>query len=130
MISKELIQPGDVLAPKTAYSQALLVTGGKTLYVAGQIAFDENGHLVGPDDFRTQTVQTFENIKRLLAAAGATFENLVKLNIYITDIKYYTLVQEVRVQYLSRPWPASTLVEVGALVHPKAMIEIEGIAVL
>src|SRR5215468_8655541 len=66
------------LAKPTGYTHAVVATGGRTIYVAGQVALDQSGTIVGKDDFRAQTTQVFENLKKALEAAGATFKNVVK----------------------------------------------------
>lgn len=130
MAVRKLVQPVDVAVPKAAYSQGIEVSGKTAIYVSGQLPLDVNGALVGEGDFRAQVVQVFENIKAVLGEAKASFDDVVKINYYVTDIRHFPLIQEVRVDYLSRPYPASTLVAVGALVNPKAMVEIEAVAVV
>ena len=107
------------------------VTRGRLVYIAGQVAMDTSGNLVGPGDFRAQTKQTFENLKGALAANGATFENVVKLNSYFIDVKQAPIFREVRDQYVNvaNP-PVSTAVEVRRLVRKEWLIEIEAIAVV
>ena len=107
--------------------------GGKTVYVSGQVAVDERTAVVGKGDMRKQTEQAFENVKLGLAAAGATFANVVKSNRYVVGLKaeHVPIIVEVRRRYFSadRP-PASTLVGVSALVLADLLIEIEVVAVI
>jgi enamine deaminase RidA (YjgF/YER057c/UK114 family) len=77
----------DTLPPSVGYSQAAVVKRGRLIYIAGQVSIDRSGKLVGPGDFRAQAEQTFENLKAALAASGATFDDVVKLNSYFVDIK-------------------------------------------
>ena len=121
----------DTLPPAPGYSQAAVVTRGRLIYVAGQIAMDTSGKLVGPGDFRVQAKQTFENLKAALAASGATFDNVVKLNSYFVDVKQVPVFREVRDQYvnLANP-PVSTAVEVRRLVREEWLVEVEAVAVV
>jgi reactive intermediate/imine deaminase len=128
-----MAQQKDFINPRAVgYSDAVAVTGGKTIYISGQVALSESGALVGKGDLRAQTIQVFENLKRVLQQAGATFQDVVKVNIYIVDCKPedVALVRELRKSYLSATQPpASTLVGVTSLVSPDFLIEIEVVAV-
>jgi len=117
------------LAPGPGYSHA--VTGrGRWVATAGQVALDEAGKLVGPGDLEAQARQVFANLDRALAAAGASFADVVKLNYYLTDISQLPVVRAIRDEYVdtARP-PASTAVQVPALAMPDLMIEIEAWAI-
>jgi enamine deaminase RidA (YjgF/YER057c/UK114 family) len=117
------------LAPGPGYSHA--VTGrGRWIATAGQVALDDAGQLVGPDDPQAQTRQVFANLSRALAAAGASFADVIKLNYYVTDITMLPVVRAIRDEYVdtARP-PASTAVQVAALAMPGLMIEIEAWAI-
>jgi enamine deaminase RidA (YjgF/YER057c/UK114 family) len=127
----ELFSPA-TLHPPFGYSHAGRVAGGcDLLFVAGQVALDRDGRLVGPHDVGAQARQVFENLKTVLAAAGGTLRDLVKLNAYIVDITQLPAFRAVRDQYinLDRP-PASTAVQVAALFRPELLIEIEAVAIL
>ncbi|HHW17478.1 MAG TPA: RidA family protein [Firmicutes bacterium] len=130
MAVRKLIQPDSLPVPTACYSQGLEVSGKRLIFIAGQLPVNSQGAIVGEGDFKAQVIQVFENIKAVLEDAGASFDDLVKLNIYLTDVKNLPIVQEVRSKYLTRPYPATTLVEITALANPKAMVEIEGIAVI
>ena len=117
------------LAPGPGYSHA--VTGrGRWVATAGQVALDDAGKLVGPGDFEAQARQVFANLARALAAAGASFADVIKLNYYVTDISQLPVVRAIRDEYVdtARP-PASTAVQVPALAMPDLMIEIEAWAI-
>lgn len=117
------------LAPIPGFSKVVTVTGGRTIYLAGQVALDASGKLVGPGDFRAQAVQVFENIKTALAAAGASFSHVVKLNMYVLDRANLPLLREVRDLYVNTEAPpASTLVEVRGLAQDEFLLEVEAIA--
>jgi reactive intermediate/imine deaminase len=118
--------------PKTpGYTQVVEVSKARTIYISGQIALDRSGTIVGRGDFRAQTNQVFENIEAALEAVGATFKDVVKLNIYLIDITQVKTLREVRDKFvnLENP-PASVLVEVRKLVRDEFLIEIEATAVL
>jgi enamine deaminase RidA (YjgF/YER057c/UK114 family) len=124
----ERIQPDGLSKPPT-YSQ--VVKAGNTIYIAGQVAQDEHGQLVGAGDFVAQANQVFENLEKALAAAGAGFGDLVKTTIYVTDPRYREALRDVRSKYLgSAPLPASTLVVVAGLAQPEYLLEIEAVAVI
>ena len=99
------------------------------IFIAGQIAVDEQGNTVRPNDAAGQTRFIFEKIKALLAKADASVNDLVKINIYITDIKDVTSVREVRNSYLKEALPVATLLEVNATVRPDCCVEIDAVAI-
>jgi enamine deaminase RidA (YjgF/YER057c/UK114 family) len=119
------------LSKPPGYTHVVEVTRGKTIYIAGQIALDRSGNIVGREDFRAQTEQVFENLKLALEAVGATFNNVIKLNMYVVDISQLQALREVRDKYINAETPpASTLVEVRKLARDELLIEIEAVAVL
>ena len=124
--------PDTVAAPMGTYSQAVRVETGDAvwIYVSGQIAIDREGDLVGPGDVRAQTRQVFENLKAILEANGATFADAVKIGTYLTTLDDLAGMREVRSEYLTAEPPASTAVQVVALVVPEALIEIDLVAVV
>lgn len=115
------------------YSHVVEVKGpGRIVYIAGQLGFDVQGNLVGaPGDFRAQAAQAFENLKLALAAVGAGFGDVVKLNNYLTDMSHLPIFREVRDTYLnvSAP-PASTMIEISKFAREGALIEIEAVAMV
>ena len=117
------------LSTPTGYSHVVEVLSGRTIYIAGQVPYDQAGKVVGKGDFAAQATQVFENLKLALAAVGATFENVVKVNTYVTDMSYLPTLRDIRGKYYGRSAPASTLVQIGSLAHEDLMIEIEAIAV-
>ena len=124
--------PDTVAAPMGTYSQAVRVETGDAvwIHVSGQIAIDTEGNLVGPGDVRAQTRQVFENLKAILEANGATFADAVKIGTYLTTLDDLAGMREVRSEYLTSEPPASTAVQVVALVVPDALIEIDLVAVV
>jgi enamine deaminase RidA (YjgF/YER057c/UK114 family) len=119
------------LPPTTGYSHVVESTGGRTIYISGQVALDATGALVGGTDVRAQTEQVFANLERALAAAGATFADVVKMTSYMTNAANVAVLREVRLKYL-RPdqLPASTFVAVAGLARPEWLVEVEVIAVV
>jgi enamine deaminase RidA (YjgF/YER057c/UK114 family) len=121
------------LCPTFGWTHVVTATGGKTVYVSGQVSVNERGEVVGKGDLRAQTEQTFENLKHALTAAGATFRDVVKTNLYVVGLKpeHFPILREVRARYVSAEHPpASTLVGVSALVGADWLIEIEAVAVI
>jgi reactive intermediate/imine deaminase len=116
---------------KPAYSHVVTVTGpGKTIYVAGQLARDAEGNIVGPGDMRAQMEQTFKNLDACLKAAGATWADVVKTNTFVTDYEAFSKHSDVRMRYFGVASPTSTTVQISKLAQPEAMVEIELIAVV
>ena len=113
------------------YTQMVEVTGSKMLYISGQIAINPTGQVVGVGDLHAQAQQVFENLKAGLAAAGATFEHVVKLQLFLLDITQIQIVRDVRDRYVNtQSPPASTAVEVRRLFRDELLIEIDAIAAL
>lgn len=101
---------------------------GDLVFLSGQASLDENGAIVGPGDFAAQAAQTFENVRRLLAAAGSDLSRVIKVTIYLTDMARFPDIVDLRGRYFTPPYPADTIVEVRALALPDLMIEIDVIA--
>jgi enamine deaminase RidA (YjgF/YER057c/UK114 family) len=120
------------LAKSPRYSHVAEVTRGRLIFVSGQVAQDAAGNPVGAGDMKAQTRQVFENLKVALAAASASYKDVVQLTSYIVDIsKNIEAYREVRQEYLSglaQP-PTSTTVGVPALVRGEYLLEVEAIAV-
>lgn len=118
------------VTPGVGYTH--VVTGsGRLVAVSGQVALDADGHVVGEGDAAAQARQVFENLRRCLAAAGASFDDIVKLTYYVTDIAHLPAVRTVRDLYVDaeRP-PASSAVQVAALFRPELLLEIEAFALV
>jgi enamine deaminase RidA (YjgF/YER057c/UK114 family) len=123
------INPETMFVPP-GYTQVVEATGpGRTVYIAGQLGIDKDGRL--PGDFRSQAVQTFENLKEALAAVGGRLEHIVKLNNYLLDIAHLSTIRDVRSAYLSSEAPpASTTIQVSGFARVGALLEVEAVAVL
>jgi reactive intermediate/imine deaminase len=119
------------LSKPNGYSHIAEVTGGKTIYISGQIALDANGQLVGAGDMRAQAQQVFANLNAALESVGADFSDVVKLTYFLTDIAQISVVRAIRDQYVNthNP-PASSAIEVRRLVRDDLLLEIEAVAVI
>ena len=126
MSRREEIRVPGLAEPISHYTDA--VRAGDLLFVSGFVPVDGEGHLVGGDDVVAQTRQVFANLAAVLAAAGATFAEVVKLTVYLTDIEDRARINPVRQDIFGDTRPASTLVEVSALATPGAKVEIDAIA--
>jgi 2-iminobutanoate/2-iminopropanoate deaminase len=116
---------------RPAYSHVVTVTGpGKTVYIAGQLARDADGSIVGAGDMRAQMEQTFKNLDACLKAAGASWADVVKTNTYVTNYEEFSKHSDVRMRYFGVASPTSTTVQISRLAQPEAMVEIEMIAVI
>jgi enamine deaminase RidA (YjgF/YER057c/UK114 family) len=131
-MEKNFINPPTLAAPR-GYSHVVTATGGKMVFIAGQVAFDTKGEIVGKGDLRAQATQAYANLKAALAAAGATTADVVKMNTYVVNFKSADLpvIREVRSQFFPQEnMPASTLVGVQALAVEGWLIEIEAVAMV
>ena len=122
------------LSKPTGYSHVAEATGGRTVYIAGQVAMDKDGQLVGAGDFAAQSKQVFENLSAALAGAGATFGDVVKLNIFCDERierNQLPVLREIRDRYVNvKSPPVSTPVFVKALARPEWLLEVEATAVV
>src|SRR5205823_15129425 len=84
------------LSKPTGYTHVVEATGGKTVYISGQIAFDTEGKIVGEGDMKAQVEQVFKNLQAALSAAGATFNDVVKMNTYVTDMSQVQAIRDIR----------------------------------
>jgi enamine deaminase RidA (YjgF/YER057c/UK114 family) len=122
---RHLNPPG--LSTPTGYTHVVAPQRGRLVFIAGQVAADAKGNVVGKGDFTAQTKQVYENLRTAVTAAGATMADVAKINVYVTDVSQISTMREIRQQYFSNNPPASTLVQVVALARPEYMIEIEAI---
>jgi enamine deaminase RidA (YjgF/YER057c/UK114 family) len=124
---KTIIQPKDVHEP-TGYSHG--VRAGDYIFVAGQVAYDEKRNLVGKDNFAAQAEQAFRNLERVLAAAGARMQDLIKVNVYIISQSDLWEYRKIAPRVFGNNPPASTLAVIPSLAMRDFLIEVEGIAYL
>ncbi|MEO8629724.1 MAG: RidA family protein [Betaproteobacteria bacterium] len=130
MAGKKFINPPG-LKPLGMYTQVTCANAGTLAFISGQVAVDAEGNVVGSGDLQAQTVQVFENLKLALAGVGATFTDVIKFTIFMTDLtpEARKTVMNVRSRYISvtQP-PAATMVGIGKLVLDDLLIEIEAVA--
>lgn len=130
---KEAINPPS-LPPPPGYSQVVKTSGGTTVHIAGQVAWDTEGNVVGVGDFEAQTRQVFTNLVAALDAAGAKLSDLVRIRIYVVDndLEKLGIIREVRDGFFGEDMtpPASTLVGVQALAVPELLIEVDATALI
>ena len=118
------------LSTPNGYTHVVEVIGpGKLVYIAGQLGLDKSGKMVGTD-MKAQAEQVFKNLEAALAAAGAKFSDVVKLNTYVTDVGQIQAYRDVRGKYFGNQPPASTLVQIVHLALPEAVLEVEAVAVV
>jgi 2-iminobutanoate/2-iminopropanoate deaminase len=117
-----------LMEPISHFSDA--VVAGRTLYVSGLVATNEDGEVIGTGDVVEQTRQIFRNLKRILDAAGATPADVAKLTIFMRDVAQRPLINPIRQEFFGSHRPASTLVEISRLVRDDLLIEIEAVAQL
>jgi enamine deaminase RidA (YjgF/YER057c/UK114 family) len=130
-VAKESLNPPGTPKPLGPYVNVTVVPpGGRFVFCAGTVAFDEDGQIIGVGDIVAPTRQVMENLKLALAAGGATFADVVKIVNYVTDVTEYPKIAPVRAEYLTEPYPVSTMVEVSGLMVPELLIEIEATAVV
>ncbi len=128
-----IINPASLVAP-IGYSHAIASTGGKTIYLAGQVSFDATGKIIHKDDLVKQFDQALRNLKAVMREAGGKMTDIVKLNIFVKDKNDYASkmkeIGKIYILYFGKYFPAMTLVEVSSLFEDDALLEIEGIAVV
>jgi len=124
--------PPNIAPPIGSYSHAVRVDTPEAvwIYVSGQIAHDADGNLVGSGDLPAQTEQVFRNLVRVLEANGASFDDVVKIQTFMTTLDGLQGSRDVRARYLPDEPPASTAVQVAALLAPEALIEVDVVAVI
>ena len=136
MIERQFLSPDDmwkrVENGNLLYVPVVTVHGADHahVYLAGQMARDPTGEIVGKGDMRAQLKKVCENIGKGLAHVGATFDDVVRSTTYVTDIEEYYRCSAVRFEYFRKNRPASVLIEIVRLGHPDAMVEIEVEAII
>lgn len=128
---RQIINPPELVRPR-GFSHGVAVEGGRLLMLAGQDASDAWSRIVAPGDLVAQYEQVVKNLKAVVEAAGGKLQDIVKLNIYVTDRDVYRAqlkpLGEIHRAYFGSHYPAMALFEVKGLFNPDAMIEMEGIA--
>lgn len=116
--------------PVGNYKMATRMEGGRLLYIAGQVARDAEGNVLGKGDIRTQALQVFQNLRHVLQAAGGDLSDLLKMTTYLTRSEDFPVVAEIRNGLFPGALPASTLIIVTSLAQPDLLIEVEGMAAI
>jgi enamine deaminase RidA (YjgF/YER057c/UK114 family) len=131
MSDRETINPPELARPR-GFSHGIVVEGGRLLMLAGQDASDADGLILAPGNLLAQYEQVLKNLKTVVEAAGGSLQDIVKLNVYVTDRDDYRAklkpLGELYRAYFGRHYPAMALFEVKGLFKPDAVIEMEGIA--
>lgn len=120
--------PGAPPVLRPYYSNAVRVRRGDLLFISGQVAWDANGNVVGKGDPKRQAEQVFANMAAILSAHGATFADVVKVTVYVTDLSWFEQLSDIRRRVFEESPPASVIVQVSSLVHPDLMLEVEAVA--
>lgn len=122
--------PPDIWQPFGAFAMAAIQGDGQVVHLKGQVALDRDNRVVGVGDMRAQTRQVLENIRTVLASAGGTMADIAKVTVFVTDMAGLAEIHQVRAEFFTPPYPASSLVQVARLVKPEYLIEIEAVAVI
>ncbi|WP_248447804.1 RidA family protein [Sinorhizobium meliloti] len=125
MFLEQVVTKPDPYAP-FLLSQAIRANG--FVFVSGQAAIGDDGEIVGEGDFDRQAEQAFGNLDRALKAAGSGLDKVVKVTIFLRSMENFAKIVELRRRWFSAPYPADSIIEVSSLYSPKALIEIEAIA--
>jgi reactive intermediate/imine deaminase len=126
-MAKQAIQTKDAPAAIGTYSQA--IRAGNTIYLSGQIPLDPKSMQLVTGDTRAEIKRVFDNLAAVAAAAGGSLANAVKLNVYLTDLKNFALVNEVMAEYFEEPYPARAAIGVAALPRGAA-VEVDAVLVV
>ncbi len=126
-MTRQTISTDNAPAAIGPYSQAVRV--GNTLWVSGQIPLDPRTKELVVGDIEVQTKRVFDNLRAIVEAAGATFDDVVKANVYLTDLSHFAVVNKVMADYFREPYPARAAVGVAALPRG-AQVEVECIVAL
>ena len=123
----QFINPPGLTRP-TGYTHVVVSADGRTAYVAGQVAFDSTGAVVGVGNFQAQADQVFANLRRALASVGASFRDVMKTTTFMTDLANLPALRETRARYFDAAHPpANTLIPGTALARPDLLLEIEAV---
>lgn len=125
-MSKQVVSTSTAPAAIGTYSQAVKV--GNTVYMSGQIGLDP-ATMTMADGIDAQITRVFDNLKAVAAAAGATLDNAVKVNVFLTDLGNFAKVNEAMTRYFNQPFPARAAVGVAALPRG-ALVEVDAVLVI
>ena len=126
---KQIVNPPTVSTPR-GYSHAVK-KAGVPVHIAGQVAIDSSGAVVGPDDIEAQARQAFANLAAVVAACGGSMADIVKTTVFVTDLGYRPAVAAARQEHWpDGDFPASTFVVISSLALPELLVEVEAVAVV
>lgn len=123
-MNRQAVVPAGRAAPLAPYSPGIRF--GNLLFTAGAVGMDAKGKV--PTDFREQTRNTMENLRAVLEAAGSGFDRVLKVTVFLTDMKYFAAMNEVYRSYFTGELPARSTIGVAALARPELLVEIEMVA--
>ena len=128
-MAREIVHPTSVHSTAgVGYSH--VAKAGDTVFIAGQIALDPNGSLIGKGDIEAQTHQVYANLQAILEELGGSLDDIVKLTTYLTDRSHLDAFRRVRNRFFTDAFPPNTLLFVSGLAHPDYLVEIEAVAYL
>jgi reactive intermediate/imine deaminase len=128
---KQEIVSDKLAEPNGHFAQATIAeASGRLLFISGMTARNKEGGITGVGDISAQTHQVCQNLQAAVEAAGGTLDDIIRVDVYVTDIRHFDAIHEVRRQYFTGVAPASTMVEVSKFVKPEYLIEINAIAVV
>lgn len=119
-----------VAKPFGIFSGAAWQPEGKVLHISGQVSEDMDGKIVGVGDIKTQTRQVLNNISKILNTVGGQMSDIAKVTVFVKDMSMLDEIHQIRSEFFTPPYPASSLVQVVELVNPDFLIEIEAVAVI
>jgi len=130
MPKQEIVSPA-LAVPNGHFAQATSApAAGRLVFISGMTARNQDGGVTGVGDITAQTHQVCQNLQAAVEAAGGTLEDIVRVDVYVSDIRHFDAIHEVRRQYFTGVAPASTMVEIAKFVSPHYLIEINAIAVV
>ena len=125
---KEIINPPGVAMP-TGYSHAVKKSG-TPVFIAGQVALNGQGQIVGDGDIAAQAEQVYQNLRAVVEACGGTMDDIVKLTVFTTDLSYRPAIAAARERHFQNGFPASTFLVISSLAQPQFLVEIEAVAMI
>jgi 2-iminobutanoate/2-iminopropanoate deaminase len=131
-MNKKFVPFGDAMGMEVAFSNVISVditNDTRLVWVSGQLAFNEEGEIVGKDNMGQQVEQCIKNIDKALKEVGACLDDVVKVTVFVKDMKDLAEIHKIRLKYFNKPYPTSTLVQVTDFVNPDGLIEIQAEAV-
>lgn len=130
-MKRSALRPEGVAPPGGHFSHGVVVEDAtRTLYVAGQVALDEEGELVGAGDPAAQATQALTNLQRVVEAAGGRMEDVAKTTVFLVDLDHRAAVGQVRKRFFAGDPPANTLLVVSSLARPDLLVEVEAVVPL